>query len=422
VALIGLQQQKITVYDSEGPILQAPVSSGARGYETPAGVFTILLKSRDHVSNLYDDAKMPFMQRMTGVALHAGALPGYRASHGCIRLPYTFAERLFDLTSVGTRVIIAPNKVDAIQASHPLLDSLQHAGASAASAESIEEGRRNAAAAKGEADAAAQRAESAMEAARRAEAENERAKKLLQGATQEAETKYTEPAMARAQAQLKKRQAEAAATLAASIAATNLAQATATERIVAEQRARNSRYRTWPLSIFVSRQTQRIYVRQGFEPVLEMPVAITDTETPIGTHAFYATEPGEGQRGWMAVSVSGSAAPGVQAALDRIEIPDAVARLLGRGVWTGSTLIVSDEPPHKETGAGTDFVVVLSTEPQGALKMRSPEAERPMAQYPGQPRVRAYRSASSASESAYRSAAPAGGDHHFRHPLGGGFP
>ena len=361
------------------------------------------------ISNLYDDAEMPFMQRITwtGVALHAGALPGYRASHGCIRLPYTVAERLFDLTSVGTRVVIVPNNVDAIHVSHPLLDGLQQAGASAASAESIEAARRDAAAAKSEADAAAQRAEAAAGAARRAEAAKERAKKLLQDATQKAETNKTEPAMTRAQAQLEKRQAEAASTLGASIVATNLAQATDAERIAAEQRARDARYRTWPLSILVSRQTQRIYVRQGFEPVLEMPVAIKEIETPIGTHAFYAIEPGDGQRGWMAVSVSGTAAPGVQAALERIEIPDAVARLLGRGVWAGSTLIVSDEPPHKETGAGTDFVVVLSTEPQGALKIRSPEA----AQFSGQPRVRAYRSASPASD-----------DHHFRHPLGGGFP
>ena len=117
LAVIGLRPQKITIYDAEGPILQAPVSTGRRTYETPAGVFTVLQKNRDHVSNLYEDAEMPFMQRITwsGIALHAGPLPGPRASHGCIRLPYRFAERLFDLTSVGTRVVIAPNNVDAIK-------------------------------------------------------------------------------------------------------------------------------------------------------------------------------------------------------------------------------------------------------------------------------------------------------------------
>ena len=131
LAVIGLRQQKITVYDSQGPILQAPVSTGSRTYETPAGIFTVLQKNRDHVSNLYEDAEMPFMQRITwsGVALHAGPLPGYRASHGCVRLPYSFAERLFDLTSVGTRVVIAPDNVAAINVSHPLLDATATSGA-----------------------------------------------------------------------------------------------------------------------------------------------------------------------------------------------------------------------------------------------------------------------------------------------------
>src|SRR5688572_20874617 len=121
LAVIGLEQQKITVYDSAGPILQAPISTGRRSYETPAGIFTILQKNRDHVSNLYDDAEMPFMQRITwsGIALHAGPIPGYRASHGCVRLPYRFAERLFEQTSVGTRVVIAPEKVEAVSVSHP---------------------------------------------------------------------------------------------------------------------------------------------------------------------------------------------------------------------------------------------------------------------------------------------------------------
>ena len=170
LAVIGLRQQKITVYDSAGPILQAPVSTGSRTYETPAGIFTVLQKNRDHVSNLYEDAEMPFMQRITwsGIALHAGPLPGYRASHGCVRLPYRFAERLFDLTSVGTRVVIAPNNVDAINISHPLLERLQRDGASATAAEDIERARELATNALKEADASVKAAKKAATAARRA--------------------------------------------------------------------------------------------------------------------------------------------------------------------------------------------------------------------------------------------------------------
>ena len=90
-------------------ILSAPVSTGQKDYDTPVGFFSVLQKEAEHYSNRYDDASMPFMQRITwfGIALHAGALPGSPASHGCIRLPYGFAERLFGLTKIGMRVVIA---------------------------------------------------------------------------------------------------------------------------------------------------------------------------------------------------------------------------------------------------------------------------------------------------------------------------
>jgi hypothetical protein len=94
-------------------MLRAPVSTGQTGYETPAGIYSVIGKEAEHYSNLYDDAEMPFMQRITwsGIALHAGQLPGYAASHGCVRMPYSFAEQLFDLTKMGLRVIIVPRDV-----------------------------------------------------------------------------------------------------------------------------------------------------------------------------------------------------------------------------------------------------------------------------------------------------------------------
>src|SRR3954454_412551 len=111
MAIVSLRNQRITVYDANGWILRAPVSSGQRGRETPAGIFAIIQKVEDHYSNLYDDAYMPHMQRITwsGIALHGGVLPGYAASHGCIRMPFDFAARLFDATTMGIRVIVAPD-------------------------------------------------------------------------------------------------------------------------------------------------------------------------------------------------------------------------------------------------------------------------------------------------------------------------
>src|SRR3954468_4460284 len=96
MAIVSLRSQRITVYDPQGWILRAPVSSGTKGRETPAGIFSVIQKEAEHYSNLYDDAYMPHMQRITwsGIALHGGALPGYAASHGCVRLPFDFAARL----------------------------------------------------------------------------------------------------------------------------------------------------------------------------------------------------------------------------------------------------------------------------------------------------------------------------------------
>src|SRR5262249_21414403 len=92
MAIVSLRDQQITVYDAKGRIMRAPVSSGQKGRETPAGIFTVLQKEAEHYSNIYDDAYMPHMQRLTwtGIALHGGPLPGYPASHGCIRMPYDF--------------------------------------------------------------------------------------------------------------------------------------------------------------------------------------------------------------------------------------------------------------------------------------------------------------------------------------------
>ena len=106
--VVSLSQQRAYVYRNGLLIGISTVSTGKKGHATPTGVFTILQKEVDHKSNLYDDAPMPFMQRLTwgGVALHAGNLPGYPASHGCIRLPRAFAQQLYKVTKLGLTVII----------------------------------------------------------------------------------------------------------------------------------------------------------------------------------------------------------------------------------------------------------------------------------------------------------------------------
>jgi lipoprotein-anchoring transpeptidase ErfK/SrfK len=123
MAIVSIKSQQVTFYDADGWIMRAPVSTGVTGRETPAGIFAVVEREKDHHSTMYDDAWMPNMQRITwnGVALHGGPLPGYAASHGCIRMPYGFAEKLFDKTWIGMRVIISPNDAAPVEMSHPAL-------------------------------------------------------------------------------------------------------------------------------------------------------------------------------------------------------------------------------------------------------------------------------------------------------------
>jgi L,D-transpeptidase catalytic domain len=123
--IISIADQKISVYDDGTLLARSSVSTGVQGHPTPVGVFSVIGKELWHRSNIYSAAPMPYMQRITwsGIALHAGVLPGHPASHGCIRLAKDFAVRLWHLTKRGTRVIIAPNNVDPVQIASPRLFS-----------------------------------------------------------------------------------------------------------------------------------------------------------------------------------------------------------------------------------------------------------------------------------------------------------
>ncbi|HYL59596.1 MAG TPA: L,D-transpeptidase [Candidatus Acidoferrales bacterium] len=112
VVIVSLPEQAMYVYRNGVRIGRSTVSTGKKGHATPTGMFTILQKKVRHESNIYKGAKMPHMQRLTwsGIAMHAGHLPGYPASHGCVRLPVDFAQRLYSVTSNGTSVIITDDK------------------------------------------------------------------------------------------------------------------------------------------------------------------------------------------------------------------------------------------------------------------------------------------------------------------------
>jgi lipoprotein-anchoring transpeptidase ErfK/SrfK len=122
---ISLNSQRLTLYANGTPIAHSPVSTGTASHPTPTGIFSIIQKNRHHRSNIYSNAPMPYMQRITwsGVALHQGVLPGYPASHGCIRLPQSFAAYLWGVTRIGTgaRVIIARDEIAPVEFTHDKL-------------------------------------------------------------------------------------------------------------------------------------------------------------------------------------------------------------------------------------------------------------------------------------------------------------
>ncbi|NOJ48772.1 L,D-transpeptidase family protein [Bradyrhizobium archetypum] len=423
MAIVSLLNQRITIYDSQGWILRAPVSSGTKGRETPAGIFSIIQKVAEHYSNIYDDAYMPHMQRITwsGIALHGGVLPGRPASHGCIRLPFDFAERLFDATRIGMRVIVAPTDVAPVEITHPLLFQPKPGAAVLAAARAAEAQeavkkavnvKLAAATASREAALATAPVRSAENLKLKAEAQLAAAETALGSAKSAEEKELAEGAKAQAVAKLAELQAQWEAARAdlqqkRDIVASAREAAAAAEaaRVEAAEAARQIARELQPVSVLISRKSQRLYVRQAFEPVFESPVTIAEPDRPIGTHVFTAVErtSDDANLRWSVVSLLGSkhATDGTvqphgrargsggrdvepvptdlgnaKAALDRIAIPqEALDRIVA--VAPRSSLIVTDEAPSSETGKGTEFVVLLSGEPQGGIKKRrrSPGSE-----------------------------------------------
>jgi hypothetical protein len=121
--VVSIARQHVTLYSNGVRVAQSPVSTGVAGHATPTGVFSVIQKDRYHRSNIYSNAPMPFMQRITwsGIAMHEGPLPGHPASHGCIRLTHDFATRLWVTTKLGARVIVARDDVVPLGFAHARL-------------------------------------------------------------------------------------------------------------------------------------------------------------------------------------------------------------------------------------------------------------------------------------------------------------
>ena len=460
-AIISLPDQHITVYDATGRIARSRVSTGQAGHRTPSGVFSVIGKSRWHRSNIYSGAPMPWMQRITwsGIAMHAGVVPGYPASHGCIRLPAGFAPQMFGLTKMGARVVIATRDIEPVEFSHPLLPlpkmqtppamppGNQQAAAPASAVELASTGDTPlTTAAVPEAPAATASAPAlnpiayagALKARAAADKQvaDQAAKEALaaaQAAGAEArqaadDVRTAEAAVAAAEAQISAIDARMAAPVAQPVAAapttadatTDAADKTAAQSeltraqaAVVEARAREAvkspasfaAVETWKravaaseaagklvdeaarrheqVSVFISKKEGRIFIRQDWKEVWEAPVTFRDPDRPLGTHIFTATDaaPDGSAIRWTAISTppeshpaeakrTGSKgkpeepttpAPGPETAagaLDRIELPEGARERISELLWTGGSLIVSDNPRSGEMSEYSDFIVL----------------------------------------------------------------
>jgi lipoprotein-anchoring transpeptidase ErfK/SrfK len=348
LAVVGLAEQRISIYDAKGKIMESPVSSGQTGYETPAGIYSIVQKEEDHHSNLYDDASMPFMERITwtGMALHAGVLPGYAASHGCVRLPHDFAERLYDVTNMGMRVVVVRDEITPVEVPQPFMfrsamqkgpevDRSLHEGISPTRYSPSEDGlsqlRMTLAQKSAEAQNAARKVKDLRLGASKSNTEAASAARSLQAvessfAKAEADVKAAEQALEQAApdrvAQLAEAKAQALSKLNAAQAQLDAAKAQAQSKTDAAAQAQadvkaadaalsvaldaseEARLNLTPVSVFISRKTMRVYVRKANHPVYETPLMMRDPGKPIGSFVFTALEAGpSGAMKWNVVSM-----------------------------------------------------------------------------------------------------------------------
>jgi hypothetical protein len=515
---ISISRQNLRIYDANGFFAETPISTGMAGHPTPMGAFSVIQKQKLHHSNIYSGAPMPFMQRITwsGIAMHAGVLPGYPASHGCIRMPMAFAVKMYGWTKMGARVVVTPGELTPASFSHPLLATQkvvpQPVAADMPRADATAKGDKSAAtepASKSEtsvasldlrlsighdsrmpaamdapkplteptrtADAssspaittsvtmsdaapsaspesrnaalsasAAPAAEDAVSdqatgatpepksgaaksvaellaangsesenksveakppeaaapeikateivAADHADKKNDQAPASVDGAKTEAKddiTAQTPPAATRA---VPKPDESVAATINEPAADANKDQArpSDSDKAAPAKPALAMAKGTGPISVFVSRKDGKLYVRQNFAPLFDVPVSIAPSDRPLGTHIFTAeadkndsnilhwsvvTLPSrnaerrdDDERASRHRKIAGAAeiakpvpvADSPAEALDRLTIPaDAMARI-NEALSTGGSIIVSDQGiAAGETGEGTDFIVSL---------------------------------------------------------------
>jgi lipoprotein-anchoring transpeptidase ErfK/SrfK len=415
---VSIDQQKLHLYSDGVHVADTSVATGVPSLPTPLGVFSVIQKQVFHRSNIYSNAPMPFMQRITwsGVALHEGESIGHRASHGCIRMPHDFAVRLYHLTKLGVPVYVANGELKPADFADPHL--FVHRDEPPAPAPAAAPAMTNAAPAtpptaasptalglRVGADGPALDPALGPALAPTAIADAAKSDPPVSDAPQSAAAPAKPSVEAAAAASLDSKAAPTAAAsapAAAAIAPDVPAPTTAVldpsvpmppaEPASLIKTAPSSKA---PIAIFVSRKEKKIYVRQDFAPLFQAPITIADPDHPFGTLAFTAldytgddhtalrwdvvefpAEPpkvkrkiereiryeryGHGRRRIEVVEPPADPTPleTPAEALARIAIPQEAIDYISALIVPGSTLIISDHGLGDETGDGTNFIVV----------------------------------------------------------------
>jgi len=470
IIAISINKQNVKVYDANGLFASAPVSTGMAGHATPMGAFSVIQKQKMHHSNIYSGAPMPFMQRITwsGVALHAGVLPGYRASHGCIRMPTAFAIKMYGWTKMGARVIVTPGELTPAPFSHPLLVTRKGAPQPAAANVFNPDTPTNSSTVAdvdskpatpepnlelrstvghdghltvvtGEQPAPAslnERTHTADASASPGEKETGTMSDATTFASRTADGDHTAPAAEPADnsdittetksatAKSEAKPVVAKITDKSAFSAGKPVETKAAETVTPEQKIAEAASAkpdvmaatdapadaadpkrnqdrdpavvpalvmakgTGPISVFISGKDRKLYVRQNFAPLFNVPVTIAPSDRPLGTHIFTAEadKTDSNMLRWSVVTLPSSQRaerrdedehssrrlriagaeitrpePDSPAeALDRLTVPgDAMTRIT-EALSTGGSIIVSDQGiAAGETGEGTDFIVSL---------------------------------------------------------------
>ena len=335
--VVSIGSQRVTLFSDGVPVAQGTVSTGTPGHLTPMGVFSVIQKDRYHHSNLYGNAPMYYMQRITwsGVAMHQGVVTGRPASHGCIRLTHGFAAALWPTTKLGVRVIVARNDLSPVPFDHPLLFTPRP---------------------------------------KPSEPAIEMAKPNPGDRVQVAESTGTSKDVGTLDVSQGTGGAKPAGT------EVDPPKPSVSPRVAPQPPKLNGQ-----VAVFVSRKEGKVFVRQNFVPLFDMPVQIDEPDRPLGTHVYTAmgAKPeGNGMR-WNVITIPTSTEtvekrrssrgkrepaqpvvvetrpPSTAAqALDRIHLPQEAVDRIAELLVPGSSLLVSDKAASGETGRGTEFIVL----------------------------------------------------------------